>query len=474
MNKFFRAAGKVAGATPIGAAANILGARKFISNATAADPFKKSLKNVLKRKPGSQSTARTKKRSTGSGTQVYKNSSNMKGARIKYNNTATYPGRKRSSTKKKKRKTTIDGRQRFNGTRKLKKPTTKYQSRTYLESGSMERDNALYFGVENVSSIDRLFEAFGEAIARVICKKFSFYPSSVSDKIPSTINSVKFFFRSVVRKTGAAIETPSGTPVTFVRSATSDFGDLVNFIVSQVRLYADQDDATPDAWGMYMHEVQIFDNDDVRTHIMRDFYKTMVDIQILQTVKLHNMTPNDAGAPQTTNAIGTNPLKGRVVDFLDSQPRIRDELLVTDVSVAAATEFQVSDYATGMKCISDANVGSYNNFAQVRDPRTIFSNVKGQGFIRMNPDQVKVETISFSCHSSIKQFIKKYASTKVDHGHFGGHKMFMLQLAMPSLATTENKIKVEYSRKTVVKCAARMAKPIKPLARIEQLFNANF
>jgi len=386
----------------------------------------------------------------------------------------------RKSTKKRKRKTVIDGRARFKKTLKPAKRSQKYQKRTYLDNGTVNRDNAIYMGFESFGSKDRLFAAVSEACARAIVVKLGFKPTSIQDKLPETTKACEFFFRGTYRKEGYDYAQNPYPTQSFAFKQTinnvptvMDYGDLINFIQTEFQAHADQDDTTASLWGLYCHRVRITDHDDRVTHDIENFYDTMLDIKITQTIKLQNISPND-GDDQTVNAIGTNPLRGMIVDFSDWNPRVRDELVGREVSRDTALHFQYSNYDLGMKCIPDDNVGSFNNFAKIREPRTIFSNVKKQTYLRMMPNQVKVERINFTCKHTLKTFIKMYASTRWDHGTFGSHKMFMLQLDMPENKLTNNKLKLEFFRNTTCYSHATIKPQKKPLPRIEQHYYDNF
>lgn len=419
--------------------------------------------------------ARQQSKSTGKGMRKYSKGYGKKGSyKPSY---AT----KRYSAKKRKRKTVIQGRVRFKKARKVGPKTGKHTKRVYSDSGIIERNNAVYYGMPSFSSTDRMFEAVGEACARAVANLMGWKPRSKQDPFPPRIKALKLFFKAIDTRAGTINEYITAADQTDTQmTAGWDFGDVCNYFRDQIKGYANFGDThiggtgVNTLFGMYPAMLELYNQqDDVEFRVNR-FYDTMIDLNCIQTVKIQNISPVPGGAPQSTDAIGVNALKGKVIHFSDNQPRVRDELVPLDVSAAAAEEFQEMNVTTGHKCLSDTSVGSYTNFARLRDPRSIFSNVSKVGYIRLAPNEVKVERIVFKCHHTLKTLVRMYGNTRWDHGTFGKHVQFAFQLDMPENVTTTDKIKLEFFRNTTYYSYARLGRDSKPLPRIEQTYEPTF
>jgi len=417
---------------------------------------------------------------------ISKRSYKSKGAYKKksYKRKSSY-GTKRYSAKK-KRKTHVQGISRFRKVYKSKKLGRKYSKRTYVDSGLIERDNAVYYQLPDFSATDRLFSAVGEACARAVSDLCDFKALSIRDAFPAKYSKIRLDFKAIRVESGSIWGNSVGETLRYRELITTgkDYGDICNWFTDVIKAFASYNesitlageptgDSLNDIFAGYPAICRIFNDDNQAVHTLNRFYDTVVDLKCTQVIKFQNISPvPGTEALQVSNAIGVNALKGKHIVFKDHEPRVRDELIENgDISEAMAVEFQSNNAQKGHKVLSDASVGSYNNFAKIRDPRSIFSNVHSIGWTNLGVNAIKSERVTFTCRHTLKTFVKMFGATRWDHGHFGKNHMFCFELLMPENALTTNKVKLEFTRNTVYYAYAKLGREAKPLPRIEQVID---
>lgn len=207
-----------------------------------------------------------------------------------------------------------------------------------------------------------------------------------------------------------------------------------------------------------------------------------LDIQVTTLFRLHNITPSDTtdageNPANSVHDINANPISGKIFTFRNQRP----------VFHSGYVDFKKDDPTTqdGIERLNryDNNFDVIKRFATTKDAfahiaapplnaKTIWSNVSGQGTIRMAPGAYRTYNAKFLRSGTVRQLIRDAIRVRVDAGTstdpsnglatknppLGSSWLFCFQ---PSMRTSNDElVKLGYDQTQVYKTSLRFKKAL--------------
>ena len=207
------------------------------------------------------------------------------------------------------------------------------------------------------------------------------------------------------------------------------------------------------------------------------FGEHIVDAQVTTLFRLHNISPSDqtdAGEnpANTIHDINANPINGKVFTFRNQRPTFHvgyEENIRNEPTTRDGMEF-LNRYDTTFDVIK-APSNTVDAFAHIEAPplnaRAVWSNVAGQGTIRMAPGSYRTYNAKFGRSMTLRTLIRDTVRVRVDtagndqgvtakNPPLGSSALFCFQ---PSMRTSGGEIvKLGYDQTQVYKMSFRFKK----------------
>lgn len=323
---------------------------------------------------------------------------------------------KRTSTKKRKRTSAKSGR--FKKAKKIRKTPTKYSKRHYDDFGSLDRDHALYIGMQTHGSQDRFFDILSEALLKALLAKIRIYPRSYDEQMGITNFDRLMITYTRVSVPGGSTQNVNANSINF--DHLSSFEGLGAALKNQMKEYANRDSDGDTVYAYYPTQA-LFHNDagdNFNRVLVKDLGECVVEFFATQTITIRNMTPSDGTDGEALDVIGTNPIVGKKYEFKDHRPAVIDSIVA---HVDSASEFMsTSNVGINTAVAFPGNTHQDHPLAHPPVPRTVFTNCSKSAVIGIRPGGTKVDKTYFKLKHKLKTLIERMYYNQYGKGTFGG------------------------------------------------------
>jgi hypothetical protein len=291
--------------------------------------------------------------------------------------------------------------------RKPKMPSMSTK-RHFDDHGTVTRAHALWFGVEDSGSYDRLFDIMGEAVTRAILAKAKVYPKFYDQPLGD-------FFQSsgtlgTVLTLGFKRINTAGSDILFNQTIDHiedrTFKQLADNVVDKLKTFAESTDGVLDVQQFNYLDSFIISNSQNGDRLAYDLNMAdaVISITAKSKVKLQNVTTNNSGNDDL-DVVGTNPINGKRYVFNDQRAR-----LVSTLQEYGATKydlFESSHHDKGVVAL--AALGADDPLAHPPAAKNVWTNCTGVAAVSIKAGGMSHHYQTFTVKRTIRQFVEDLA-----------------------------------------------------------------
>jgi hypothetical protein len=208
--------------------------------------------------------------------------------------------------------------------RKGRRPnlSTKFLKRNYDDYGSIQRNHSLWVQFQTHGCRERIMQIASEALLRALLSRVDYYPSVFEQEFPD--NGTLQMLR--IRWNATNLDGSSSSIDKDYTLGGQTFEQVANAIRSQWE-FTDQTtyQGCPIRATFFRNDNTSASNTTLRAiREIEDVDKMKLMLYSSQSVRVQNLTPNDAGST-SLDVAGTNPVQGKIYEFTTA-PRLREQI----------------------------------------------------------------------------------------------------------------------------------------------------
>lgn len=289
--------------------------------------------------------------------------------------------------------------------RKGMKPnlSTKFIKRHYDDYGSLERNHSLWIGFQTHGCRERIMQMASEAMLRALLSRVDYYPSTYEQVFPDNgvLQALKIRWTFTNIEDGALIGTDRTYNLggaTFEAVANSIRSDWMNTGTTVTQ-------GVPTRAVFYRN-----DNTSASAQTLRvireieDLDKMKLKLYAKQSVRIQNLTPNDAGSTNL-DVTGTNPVQGKIYEFT-TPPRLREQVAESYPDARALQDHLDDD---GVRWLDNSAITYIDGILGHPPPAGgLFTNCRKVANVAIGAGQMKHKNTLFTFKGTVLEFSQKF------------------------------------------------------------------